>query len=355
MFSKSTILFLLLCPFFAFAAKGDEEHKVVIVKEFNVGGNSSVNINSKYGKVTVYIWDKPVCKATITVTGFGKDQEQARRMTETIDVKAMESGNSVNITASSNPGSRWFSNKKDNKDYVNIDIDVYVPSKLKAMNIDSNFGDVIARKLPFPSYLKVNYGFIDVAEAGNLFLSINYTNKARIGKTDVLTVQSNYSSLNCESASEVNITSNYGNHSFGNVAEMKVQANYDEIKFKNVGSVVLRANYTDVKMDGLGSSAIISANYGDVRIRKIDKNFKSLNADVNYTDIRLGVQSGTPFRVRAEIRNGDFSADGFVFRHVSENRNKGNLSYSAITSNAGEASPLISVNGKHCDVKVGED
>lgn len=355
MFCKSTILFLLLSPILVFAAKGDEEHKVTMVKEFRVSESSSVNINTKYGKVTVHIWDKPACKSTVTVTGFGNNAEQARRMTETIDVKMEEGGGNVNIAVVTNSGSKWFNQRKDNKEYVNIDIELFVPSRLKTMNITNSFGDVIARQLPFPSNLKVNYGFIDVADAGRMFLSIAYTNKARIGKADALTVQAAYSSLNCGKIDEVNCTSSYGHYSFGDVNELKLQSNYDELRFRNIGSLVLKSNYSDVRMEELGASAIISSNYGNIRIRKIDKGFKSLNADVNYTDLRLGVVSGTPFRVNAEIRNGNFRADGFTFKHVSENRNKGNLSYSAITSNAVESSPLISVNGKHSDVKVGED
>lgn len=355
MFCKSTILFLLLSPIVAFAAKGDEEHKVTVVKEFRVNETSSVNISTKYGKVTVHIWEKPVCKSTVTVTGFGNDMDQARKMTETIDVKMDESGGDVHITAVSNPGSRWFNQRKDNKDYVNIDIELYVPARLKSMQIENNFGDVLARRLPFPTRLKVNYGFFDVAEAGRMFVSMAYTNKARIGKADELTVQASYSSLNCGKVNEVNFSSNYGNYTFGDVGSMKVQSNYDELKFRSVGTLVLKANYTDVKMEELGSSAIISSNYGSIRVRKIDRNFKSVNADINYTDLRLGVQPGTAFRAQANVKHGDFRAEGFTFKHVSESRSKGNLSYSAITSNGAESSPVISVNGKHSDVKVGED
>lgn len=355
MFCKSTILFLLLAPALAFAAKGDEEHKVTLVKEFRVSESSKVNISTKYGKVTVNIWDKPMCKTNITVTGYGNNADQARKMTETIDVKASESNGDVNVSVVSNMASKWFNSRKDNKDYVNIDIEVFVPSKLKSMHIENSFGDVLARKLPFPSYLKVNYGYIDVAEAGKLFLSIAYTNKARLGKIQELTVQAAYSSLNCEKANEVNFTSSNGNYTFGDIGELKLQSNYDELKFRTVGSMVMKSNYTDLKMDELGTSAIISSNYGNIKIRRIDKGFKSVNADINYTDLKLGVQSGTPFKASANMRNGNFRADGFEFKHVNEQRNKGNLSYSAITSNASEASALISVNGNYCDVKVGED
>ncbi len=342
-------------PVRGFCQEGDEEHKVTMVKEFRVSETSSVNVNTKYGKVTIHLWDKPVCKSTVTVTGFGNDADQARKMTETIDIRAAETNGDVNIAVVSNTSSKWFNQRKDNKEYVNIDIELYVPSRLKGMNIENNFGDVIARQLPFASHLKVNYGFIDVADAGRMFLSMAYTNKARIGKVDELTVQAAYSSLNCGNAKEVNCTSSYGNYTFGDVREMKLQSNYDELKFRNIGSIVLKSNYTDVKMEELANSAIISANYCDIKIRKISKDFKSVNADINYTDLRLGVPSGVPFRVRAEIKNGNFRADGFAFKHVNEQRNKGNLSYSAITSNAAESSSLISVNGKHCDVKVGED
>lgn len=356
MFSKFTILIFLLSPVLAFAAKGDDEHKVTQVKEFRVNDASSVNINTKYGKVTVHIWNNPVCKANITITGFGNDAEQAKRMTETISIQTKEKDGDVYITAVSDAASKWFSYKKDNKDYVNIDMDIYVPSKLKSINIQNNFGDVLARQLPFPASLKVNYGFIDIAESSSsISLNIAYTNKARLGKMNKVNVNAAYSSLNCEKANEVIFKSSNGTYSFGDIGELNLQSAYDELKFRRVGSMLLRANYTDMKMDELSSSAEISGNYCDIKIRKVGRGFKSLSADINYTDIRFGVQSGTPFRARANVKYGNFSASGFDFKNVSEHREKSSLSYSAITTNASEASPLISVNGKYCDVKVGED
>lgn len=349
----------MLCPLLAFAAKGDEEHKLRITKSFNVGTSSKVIVQNKYGKIVVNIWNRNECKADIEIVGFGANEDQARRMAEMVEIKASENGDAVKMetTYNASGAGKWFNfGKKDSRDYVNVNYNLYVPANIAFLVLENNFGDVLARDLPMTSRVQVNYGFVDISEAGKkLSVHLNYTDKCRIGKAQDLEVHANYSNMRVGNAGNVVLHSNNGNCQFGMAGETKINSNYDDIKFQGVKSLELSANYTDFKADQLNGSTSISANYSDISLRRIAPEFKSIRISVNYTDVKLGLSNNSAFRVKAVMKNGDLKTGDFDWKNVNQIRNNENLSFSAITANGSDASSVIVIEGKYSDVKLGGD
>ena len=342
-----------------FATKGDEEHKLRITKSFNVRSSSKVIIQNKYGKIVVNIWNRNECKADIEIVGFGANPEQARRMAEMVEIKASDNGDAVKMETSynANGAGKWFNfGKKDSRDYVNVNYNLYVPANIAFLVLDNHFGDVLARELPMVSRVSVNYGFVDISEAGkNLSVHLNYTDKCRIGKAQDLEIHANYSNMRVGNTGNVVLNSNNGNCTFGAVGETKVSSNYDDIKFQSVKSLQFDGNYTDFRTEQLSGPVSVSANYCDVTLRKIANDFRSIKLSLNYTDVRLGVGDNTAFRIQAVIKNGDLKTRDFEWKNVSQLRNNENLSFSAITANGSDASPSININARYSDVKLGGD
>ncbi|MBO9151463.1 hypothetical protein ACFOTA_04540 [Chitinophaga sp. GCM10012297] len=360
MLFKSTLLLFLLCPLLVLASKGDEEHKLRITKTFGVSGSSKVMVSNKYGKITVNIWNRQECKADIEITGFGNNADQARRMAEMVEIKANSNGSDVKMETAYNANSgagKWFNfGKKDSRDYVKVNYNLFVPANIAYLMLDNNFGDVLARELPMAAVVQVNYGFVDIAEAGKkLSVRINYTDKCRIGKAKDLDISANYSSIKVGNAGNVDIRSNNGDHSFGSVGDVKMHSNYDDIKFQRVKSLSLDANYTDFKSEQLDGALTLSANYGDIVLRHVSNDFKNMQLNLNYTDVVLGISDRAAFRLHASMKNGDLKTKDFEWKNVNQVRKNENLSFSAITANGSDASPAISINARYSDVKLGGD
>lgn len=340
-----------------FAAKGDEEHKLRITKTFDVRSSSKVAVSNKYGKITVNIWNRQECKADIEITGFGKTADQARRMAEMVEIKASGNGGNVRIeTAYSNSGDgKWLNfGKRDSRDYVKVNYNLFVPANIAYLLLENNFGDVLARELPMAAMVQVNYGFVDIAEAGKkMSVRINYTDKCRIGKAKDLDINANYSSIKVGNAEDIELRSNNGDHSFGLVGNVKAHSNYDDIKFQSVKSLSLDANYTDFKSEQMQGALTVSANYSDIVLRRVGGDFKNMVLNVNYTDVMLGLGDRAAFRLSASMKNGDLKTKNFEWKNVNQVRKNENLSFSAITANATDASPAISINGRYSDVKLG--
>ncbi|RPD41630.1 hypothetical protein EG028_10000 [Chitinophaga barathri] len=348
---------MLFCPLLVFATKGDEEHKLRVTRTFKAGDGSKIFVQNKYGKIVVNIWDRQECKADVEIVGFGNNAEQARRMAEMVEIKANESGNVVKLETVYNASGtgKWFNfGKKDSRDYVNVNYNLYVPENIAMLMLENNFGDVLARKLPMYSMIKVNYGFIDITEATQkLQLHINYTDKCRIGAARDMEIHANYSSMRVGNAGDIELHSNNGSYTFGTVGAMNIHSNYDDFKIQGMKSLDLDANYTDIRSEKLnGGPVSVKANYGDVALRNISSEFKTLRFSINYTDVRVGLSSRASFRLKAVMKNGDLKTGDFDLKNVNQIRNNSNLSFSAITTNGSDASPSIIIDGRYSDVKL---
>ncbi|WP_157986566.1 hypothetical protein [Chitinophaga alhagiae] len=354
MHSRSTLLFLLLWPFAAFAAKGDEEHKIRVVKEFKAGSGSDLAVLNKYGKIVIKVWDKPVVRAEIEIVGFGKNQEQARSIAEMVNIAGSESGSSIRIETKYNPGgSRWFSfGRKDSRDYVNINYVVNIPRNIKAVALENQFGDILARDLPFDTRISVNYGFFDIGNAEKLKVTMNYTDKARIEQVHRLELNANYSSLRCGSTKELKVNSNNSSYTFGEAGNMRLNSNYDEYRLTAVNDLSLSGNYSNLRAETLKKNAVFNVNYTDLNIRRVDAAFSSITAHLRYSDLKLGMADRSAFRITANLHHGSLTTGDFEWKNVTNIRKNNNLSFSAITSNGTDASGLIKIDGAYCDVKL---
>lgn len=359
MLSKSTILLLLCCPLVVFAKKGDQEFRIRVTKEFKISPGAKVEVNNKYGKIVINVWNKQECKADIEIVGYGKSDDQAKKMAELVEIQESTPGGHVRLETKYRPsGNSWLRNeKRDSREYVNVNYVISVPASLGVLMLRNNFGDILARELPFRvSDIGVNYGFLDIGNAGNMLkVNLNYTDKARIGNASQLQVNASYSNLRCGNVDKLQINSSNGNYTIGDVGNLQLNCSYDDYKIADINVVHLNGSYTNVKTEKLKETGVFSTNYSDVTIGRLLPSFKVLNISGRYSDYKIGIDRSTPFRIVASLRHGDLHTRNFEWKDVKKVQNNQNLSFSAITTNATDASGLIKIDGSYCDVRLGGD
>lgn len=350
------LLFLLL-PLLAQAHNGSTVYKKTIVKSFSVGDNAALNLSNKYGKIIFHAWSKNEIKATITITGFGKNDEQARSIAEMVDIDADQSNSSVSMRTAYSPGkssSGWFSwgGKMDSKDYVNIDYDVYIPESLRKLMVTNQFGDVIADKFSFPVVMELNYCTFDIREGEDLSFRINYCDKGKIGKADRVDVRGSYSNVRADQLGSLSTSSNYSEYAIDRVGELKISANYDNYKIDHVEQASGRCTYSDVRMQELQQAINMNMTYGDVKVGKVGTGFKSADLQLTYSDVKITFSRRQPLSIAANLVYGDIKVDGFELKNVVSNKKNANHDYAAQAGGASESSPYIKIRGTNSDVKL---
>ncbi|WP_343667785.1 hypothetical protein [Chitinophaga sp.] len=357
---KCKILLLLLLPIMAFGKKGDSEFKRVISKDYANGSNSVLSISNKYGKIIIHTWKQNHVKATITITGFGKNPDEAQNSANMVDIDESNANGNISLQTSYHPlGStgrlfNWGA-RRDSKDYVNIDYEVYVPEDLRKLALDNSFGDVLTDVLSFPATIGLNYCTYDIREVQkSLTLSMNYCDKGRIGKADALIVHANYSNLKCDNIGSLNTRSNYSEYELGTVGVLDSKSNYDDYKVARAASVNITCNYSDFNIAELQAEVNAKLVYGDLKVKSIGNGFKGGRITLTYADIKLmGMPSRIGLQFRISLHNGDVHNGGLSMKSESSVKKASQLTYNAISAGGNDQSPTLTINGTYSDVSFG--
>ncbi len=354
---KSNLLLLLLLPVWAFAHQGDSEFKRTVTKEFTVNNKANFTVSNKYGKIIVHTWPKNQIKATVIITGFGKNTSEAQEIANGVDIQSnADAGNvtmQTNYNASS--GSKWFSwgNRKDSKDYVNIDYELYVPNNLELLTLENNFGDVITDALPFAAKMRLNYCFYAIREASKtLELDMNYCSKGKIDKAGNLIIKANYSDIRCDEATSMDVKSNYSDYTLGTLGSLVAKSNYSDYKIRQLGSIETSSNYSDFNVTNLSESTDLRLVYGDFKAKEVAVGYKGGKADLTYSDLKLPINTKTALRILVNLNYGELEIDGLPVKNVMSLKKNTSLSYAATTTSGNDQSPTLTINGKQSDVDL---
>lgn len=353
---KSKILLLLLLPALACAHQGDTEFKRTVSKEFNVSSGAQLNIYNKYGKIIVHTWAKNQVKATVVITGFGKNSSEAQEIANAVDIQSNADQGNVSLKTSytGEKGGKWFwSGNRDSKDYVNIDYDLYVPQSLGMLALENNFGDVITDYLPFAVKMRLNYCFYAIKEAGKtLEMDMNYCSKGKIDKAGSLLIKANYSDIRCDFAEKLDTKSNYSDYTIGDLGSLVVKSNYSDYKIRQLGSINATCNYSDFSVSSLQDRADLKLVYSDVKLKDVASSFKGGNVDLTYSDLSMSLSTKVALKLEVNLSYGGLETGDLPLKNINSVKKNQNLSYSAITANGGESSPVLQINGVRSDVQL---
>ncbi|QJB32743.1 hypothetical protein HF324_15550 [Chitinophaga oryzae] len=353
---KFNLLLCLVLPLFTFATKGSVTYKKTIRKEFTVSAGTAFSLSNKYGKVVFHAWNKNEVKAVITITGFGNNDQEAQGITESVSIDAVQNGAnlSLNTVYTASKSGSWFSwgNKKDSKDYVNIDYDVYIPENLSSLKVENSFGDVIADRLKFPAEMSLNYCAYDIRDAADLRLKVNYCDKGRIGKANKVVLKGNYSELKAEQLDVLNVNSNYSNYTITNLGILKIAANYDNYKIQRVEQVSGYVTFSDTNIGDLVENINMKITYGDLDIKKVVPGFKGADLVLTFSDLKLNLPRKSPLQLDFVMVNGDLNTSGLELKNVNSNKTASTQIYKAQAGGGGEGSPVIKIRGTNADARV---
>jgi hypothetical protein len=321
---KPKLLILLAATFLSFSLWAQESSKDYH-KEYKADKNTTLDISNKYGDVTITGWDQEQIVIDVRVTVKHPDKEKADKFLSKIDVQFSEGNNTVfakTVIEDNFNFTGWSSNREFKINYTvkmpfvsnltlsnrygNADID-----EIRGLvNLDIQYGGFEIEKLTRGNEKPLNriavaYGKGNITEAGWLDVYIRYTNTLTIDKSQALLVDSRYSKLKV-----------------GETSSMVGDGKYDNYTIDKINNIILTAGYCPVSIGTATKKISFEGSYGSLNVDQVPAGFESINVNVRYSGVRIGIAEDASYKLDAESSYGGikYNEDNLKFtRRIVEN------------------------------------
>ncbi|MFA6083368.1 hypothetical protein [Mucilaginibacter sp.] len=243
-------------------------------KSYSVDGNDILQINNKFGKVTVNTWNKSEFKVDVQMKFSSNNEEAVNDLIEGSSISDSKTGNVVSFrTNLANGRSQSGGN---NQQRIDINYTVYMPAG-NAIDINNQFGAVILPDLSGKATIKVQFGNLIAQHLSNTQndITINFTQ----GNTSTIEVF--------------------------NGGKLKVQ--YSKFKVGILNNVDASFGFSSIDIDRLKGSADVSVKYGNgINVASIDKSVKNINIHSQFAKVNLDFKDSDDFTFDVTSKMGGF-------------------------------------------------
>lgn len=316
------ILFILCCTPSGWAGKQESVKKKEINKSFDVGKNDILQVDNRYGNITVTHWSKSEVSIRVAIEVKARNDEKAQSILDRIEIRMEKRGNTVSAATSVKP---LGENNRGNQSftinyYVNMPAELTCDLTQKYGNIimpENNkgkcdlyvkYGNLNGGNFTGPLNIDLQYGNMEISDVDNATLDLAYCGKAKVGN-----------------GSQLNIDSRYSKLYLGNVREMNVEAQYGDLFVGRLNNGYVELKYGNCKIDELKQGINVDElSYSTLTIRDLASNFDKVNVDARYGNLNIYIDENASFRVVANnMKYGNCKIQGgFNIRHRSQDENK---------------------------------
>lgn len=253
------------------AGVNDLDQKVkTYTKTYTVDADTKLDINNRYGKVTVNTWNKNEFKIDVQIKAVASKPEDTDKLLNSINIADNISAQVVSFkTVFSNLSQ--LNTSKSRK--VEISYTVYMPAK-NALSITNKMGDIELPDLEGKLTISCAYG--------------NLTAKALSNPANTIKVSYGDARIASLRAQDLNIT--FGSLMLGWADKLNADM-----------------KYSSAKITRISTSGVINVKYGTgVQIATVDKNLKNLMVNAKYAAVTVGLddEENTDFDVT--VKYGSF-------------------------------------------------
>ncbi|KIA96845.1 hypothetical protein OA93_16600 [Flavobacterium sp. KMS] len=315
------LILLLIIPFLGFANDdGYSTKQKVIKKTYIVNSDAGIDIDSKYGNITVTTWDEDKIDIEVIIKVSGNNENWVNEKLNSINVNitALKSM----LTASTSIGNSTYKSKGSNNSFeINYTLKIPKNGTVKLNNKYGNIttGDLASTTDIFCKYGKVNLGRLN----GNAnTIHIEYCQNSSIQYIKNGNLEARYSGLKINSAGRINLNTNYTDIVMGDGQNIRYDCNYGTFKFQKMGSIAGAGNYLTVNIGEILNTLSIDLNYGNLAVGIINEKANNINVTSGYSDISLGYDSNYAFDFDISARYSGIKTDSSL--QISNSEEKSN-------------------------------
>lgn len=351
---RTLLAILLIVPMLSYAttAKKDKHEKEkTIKKEFNVSSNALVEIDNSYGNLDIVTWNenRVVFEITIKTSGSNADKVTEKLDDITVEFNASSGKVSARTIFNKDKSSNWWNWGKNSNVNMQINYIVKIPMT-NSVNLSNDYGSINLGKLEGKATINCDYGKIITEElmAEGNELNFDYTQNSSFGYINSATINADYSGYTIEKAKNLNINADYTQSKIEVAEDVKFNCDYGGITIEKANNIRGKGDYLTTKIGDVYKSVLLEADYGSIKIDRVNSSATTVKIESDYTGIKIGLDDGFSFDFEINLDYASLNGDnGFEF--TKKNVESTSKYYAGHKGNANSGN-LIKINSDYGNV-----
>ena len=268
------------------------EFKRDIQREFTVSSTPTLSIKNQFGRIRIIEGTNNQIVFKITLTGKGKDANEAKRIAESIDVSFNQSG--TTISAETKHGQVQCNNCGRI-----VDFEVTVPRNTKHI-LKNQHGDIELNNAVEPLEIDIQFGKLYANEISDANLTIQHGG-ATINKCGTMQIKTGFSQ-----------------YQLGDIGVMSGSVAHSTLKIDQLGNTDITSEFSHIEIGRLKQSFITNKySHGSLKINRIDENFSQIKIDANFSPIKIALTRNHSFKAVLQTDFGNINVGNVEFSETS--------------------------------------
>ena len=312
---KEIFLFAILLLWTLPLSLQGKEFTRTIEKSYPINADGEVNIENQHGMIEIIQWENNEVTFEIVIRIHSNSEKVADDAFSRIEIDFSNSEEyiSAKTEVESVRSFWWFFKSWWSEASVQIDYRVYVPQTI-SLEIENKYGNVEIEEIHGDVVVEMRHGDLRIKKAlGDLKLDLAYGSgviveskeaqveisfyKLRINTIGFLDIDSQHSRVTVEKAAEIISESSYDSYVLGETGIFKNDGKYDNIKIDDLFEASIDTKRSDLTVERLKNSLRVNATYGSLRIESVERQFKEIRVESEYTGIYLEFGSGSYYKI----------------------------------------------------------
>ena len=323
---KLITLLLIVAPSMLFPhngkLKGKHTKEKTIKKEFDVNSDALLKVTNSYGNLNITSWNENRVLIEVNIKTNGNNEEKVQKKLDQISVNFENSVSMVSAkTIFNNNKSGWNWGNSNN---VNMQINYTIKLPVKnSVNLNNDYGSIILDRVDGHAKINCDYGRLDIGElhGRNNQLNFDYTSKSIIGYINSGSIDADYSDYTIEKAGNLTINTDYTNSTVQEMKNLIFNSYYGKIEIGDAKNVEGTGDYMNISLGTIHGNVDINADYGSVKIKKMDADARNLLINADYTGIKIGYDEKYQFNFEIKTSYAGVSGKDDFEMNVSEVKN----------------------------------
>lgn len=265
-------------------------------RTFSLQRSVEVSVSNKYGNIHIINWDKDSVRFVVDMVVRSTKQARVDKVFNEIDIKFSQTPYYVMaISTFPNTGKLWSEISDVTKSVINasneaeIDYTIYLPSWVR-LKVENRFGNIYTTDHEGETEFKLSNGMFQANNLeGKSKLVISF-GSANINQINDGSIELNYSDLDLRKINKVQLTGRSSNMRIEEAGHIHLDSRRDKLSIGQLQSLSGESSFSRIVINSLNRDMMLSSNYGNLNLMKINGQMQFLQLNASYTNIQVFVQ-----------------------------------------------------------------